>query len=830
MSLIYSLNGEWELRDCSLALDARGYGQVMADEDGWMSSAVPGDVHTDLINANRIKEPLIGLNSFECEWIEERSWWYRKAFSTLSEWLECDIVELELSGLDSMAEIFLNEVHIGTHISAFRPFIRNVKELLRKDGRPNLLVVRVTSGLEHFSAADVAEVAPYIGGDKGGPGQRGDWRRVFVRKPQYSWGWDWSPRVPTCGITGGALIRPIKTLFIRDINTRTSLLPESAKLHLTVNVENADPVRTGEAEITICITDPDGACIRLKREAFLRSGRNPLSFTVDIENPRLWWLNGMGEQPLYKISASASASGVTVEYPPFDCGLRTVELDRTAVAEGQRLFAIKVNGVRVYCRGGNWIPADAVYARVSDEKYETLIREAKEANFNMLRVWGGGLYERDCFYRYCDRMGILIWQDFMFACAAYPDHLDWFANEVRKEAGYQVERLRNHPCIALWCGNNENTQAFAEWWSMATTAGAYLYNHVIPEVVEAKSPDIPYWNSSPYGGSLPNSGDCGDRHHWGECMMNPEMEARITPEEYDKIDPKFISEYGYVGPCSIETTREYLGSHPLDRNGKAWLHHNNAFEKDTVAAGIRKHYRDPESLTVEEYLLYAGLCQGMMYEYSLDSFRRCLNNSGGLFWMYNDCWGEVGWTIVDYYCRRKISYNFVRRANAPKRLILRKKDSVVTVTLCNDTSEPVAGILEYGYISFDGTSADLQRTPFEAEPFSRKIVKTFESDQWDFKTGAAIARISSGCGIIPGILHWSEFRDLTLSAAPLTIIKVASGTYTISAEKFAHAVHFNLPPGAKASDEYFDLLPGEERIVNIEGVDDRFILEAKSVI
>lgn len=425
-----------------------------------------------------------------------------------------------------------------------------------------------------------------------------------------------------------------------------------------------------------------------KIEPCLRSGLNFITIELDVPNAKLWWPNGMGEQPLYTVHVSAGMQSPGKEYPPFPIGIRTLGLntDKLSFDSDDRAFAFEINGVRVFSKGANWIPADSIYARVTDEKYDHLLKEAKEANFNMLRIWGGGLYERDVFYKKSMEYGLLIWHDFMFSCAKYPDHLSWFREEVEKEMDYQTRRLRNYCSLVLWCGNNENHWGFDEWWDGTESAdfygGAVCYNEIAPLVVQRNCSEIPYWNSSPYGGLHPNGSESGDRHHWHDCMMNKDMEKRITPAEYDKVIAKFISEYGYVGPCRESSIELYHNRLPLDPGSKIWQLHNNTFEKNTVLAGINKHYVDLQDLSLDEYFLYAGLCQGLMLGYSLEAIRNKQFCAGALFWMYNDCWGEMGWTIIDYYLTRKISYYFVKRAFEPVKLILRLEEGYIRVSSC----------------------------------------------------------------------------------------------------------------------------------------------------
>lgn len=820
-----SLNGIWELRDEILTYPPDGARALSVRPDGWIPQPVPGDIHQGLIAAGRIKEPLLGLNSFDCAWTEQRSWWFRKTFQAAPEWLAADRVELEIGGLDANAEIFLNGLHIGSHRSAFYPFVADLKPWLHKG--ENILLVRLSAGVEDVSEALADSMGGVRASTEAGNGrpERGDIRRVAVRKPQYTFGWDWSPRLATTAIAGDVTLRVLNRACIRDVHLQPTQHGQTVLVGATVTVDQFHPYKTIEGTVRLTLTDADGKSFSAERRTLLRSGYTFVELTIPVENARLWWPNGLGEQHLYRVETELFVDHQKTTYPVFDYGIRFLQLDT------ENTFALIINGKKVFCKGANWIPADAIYARTSDERYETLVREARDAHFNMLRVWGGGWYEREAFYRACDRYGIMLWHDFMFACSPYPDHLEWFRALVEREADYQTRRLGKHACIALWCGSNENSWGFCEWWHDKTFGGAYLYNYLLPTVVRRNTPEIPYWNSSPYGGDNPNSSEVGDRHHWGDCMMNPQMIKRITPEEYDLCTSLFVSEFGYVGACGKETTLTYLDGAPPERKGPVWQHHTNTFEKDTVEAGINKHYAGPvadpetgpetgpESLSLDEYLLYSGLCQGLMYSYALDSMRYRDNCHGSLFWMFADCWGEVGWTIVDYYLRRKISYYFVRRAFAPLRLIMRAEGETVRVVLANDTAQEVTLPVEYGYLSFDGRLADLQAHQVSAPALSRTEVTRFRKGEYDPLGGLWIARAPGRDDVPTAILRAADYRQLRVSDPRLRVLVKRVNPHTceveITAHAYAHAVYLELPPDAVPSDNYFDMLPGETRRIRV---------------
>ena len=824
-----NLNDNWKLRSEELNFGPEKMPEVTKRKKGWMEVSVPCDIHTPLIEYGFINEPLDAEECFNSEWIEEKSWWFKNTFNVDEKILSEDIAELTLESLDSEADIFLNDFYLGHHKSAHYPFSQDVRSRLIKG--KNILIIRLTSGLEYYCEKDMAGIKKFIITEKDqGRGTRGDRRRVFVRKPQYVYGYDWGPRVATCGIVKDVYLKTYSKLIIRSVYVSTKRVTPTAKLKFQIEIENLHPFITYDSHIKIEMFDGDEKIINISKEVFLRSGINFYEVNVFIENPKLWWPNGMGAQDLYKIRVSASFENKNVLYDPFKYGIRTLELDTSKLNSNKRNFAFKINGVKTYCKGGNWIPADSIYARVTDEKYEHLLRESVKANFNMLRIWGGGIYERDIFYKKCDEYGILVWHDFMLACALYPDNFEWFKKEVENEMNYQTKRLRNHPCISLWCGNNENHWLFdVKFLSDSNPAyfgGIECYNQIAPLVVKNNCPNIPYWNSSPYGSIHPYGSDSGDTHHWIECTMNPDMEKRITPEEYDKITSKFVSEYGYIGPCVKSSIIKYHAGNEIDRNGSIWNHHNNMFEKQTVPAGIKKHYTDPEKLDIDQYLLYASLCQGMMLNYSLESMRFSENCWGSLFWMYNDCWGEVGWTIIDYYLKRKPSYYFVKRAFAPLNFILREKEGIIKILGVNDTTKNEKINIEYGYISFNGKEKATWKATVELKPYSKKIVFEFQKGKYDFSKGICFVKpIPDRADILSKTLRSGVFKEHNIPKAVLRVSNIKTDKenmmFDLSSNVFAHAVHFNLGDDILLSDDYFDLLPEEKRTIVIYNAEDK---------
>lgn len=659
-----------------------------------------------------------------------------------------------------------------------------------------------------------------------------------MRRPQYTIGWDWGPRVVTCGIVGTVELRKHKKAVVREVRVVTENVGEEALLSVSANVELLDYFCTEECDclFTMKFGEEMVASKRISRQ-LLTSGYNYLDFDVVLKDPKLWWPNGYGEQNLYTVEFKVIFEQQEVSYPAFSYGVRTVELDLTPVEgeEEKRYFALKVNGVRVFCKGGDWIPADSIYARVSTEKYRTLISEAAEANFNTLRVWGGGIYEREIFYDLCDKYGILLWHDFMFACSTYPDHRPEFREECRKEMDYQTKRLRNRACIGLFCGNNEDHEIFyanskdgnasereTNGWGMRYTRnrqyGMFLSNVVAKEVLRNNCPQIPYWPSSPYGGKRPTSELVGDVHHWGAAMMNRDVRRRIEPFVYDELDAKFVSEYGYIGPCSMDSIKEYLGSEEIDRESHVWKLHTNSFEKQTVLAGIAKHYPvDADSLTIEEYIRLAGSVHSMILGYSLEAIRFKEHCYGAIFWMYNDTWGEVGWTIIDYYLRRKIGYYGVKRAFAEKKLTLRKVRDQVVLQACNDTPKAVSTKAKIGYLSFDGKERIFKTIEISVPAHTRAYVHQEDFPEWDYTKG--VVTVIPESEFEPCVLRVYDYPKLQMPKCQVEVkscVQKEDGVLlTLVSPVYAHFVE--IKGSYKCSDNYFDLLPGQEKTITVLG-------------
>lgn len=829
---ILKLNDNWRMHEAPLKWNKDFLSVVQNKQDGWYDCNLPVDVRMPLLEKGVIKEPLKADYCFESEWIEQRSWWFEKKFSGKEISLEQDIIELVLEGLDTRSDIFINGHYIGTHKSVHYPFVFDVKEYLLPE--ENTVSVRVTSGLEEITELDVAGIDYIVSMETyNGRELREDYRRSCVRRPQFTCGWDWGPKVTTIGITGNVFLRGYNKIAIRDVFLETEEVyagenQKDAVLKAVVNVEDLSLIGSKVCDLKIEISK-DGKCVASKtlEKCLLTSGTNHIETEIIVPDVQLWWPNGYGEHPLYEVNIKAICEGIEEVWPEFKYGIRKLELDTSPLEGDDRKFQFVVNGKPIFCKGGNWVPNDFIYARVPEEKYHVLTDEAVEANFTMMRIWGGGLYERDIFYELCDQKGILIWHDIMFACSTHPDHQQWFKDLMRYEIDYQTKRLRNHCCMGVICGTNElhwifnpidNPTRFGGVdFTYNEQHGLFIANVMAKEIIRQNCPNIPYWNSSPYGGERPNFDTVGDVHWWRNAYMSPKMEERVEVMDYDKIGAKFVSEYGYCGPCCLESTKEYMDDQPLDRAGDLWYHHTNVFEKGTVDVAIAKNYVDhPEELSIDDYILYGGMVHSLMYNYSLEAMRFKEHCYGGLIWMYNDAWGEVGWTIVDYYLRRKIPFYGVKRALANRKVTMRIVDGQVVLQGLNDTPEAVSVKGRFGYVSFDGKTDLTREISFELEPFSRKYVLKEDLQDYDLSTGTYMMYVDSD--EIDNIwLRTEDNRKMKYERSEVKVLSVEDAgedkVVTVTAEGYVHGVY--VKGDLDCDDNYFDLLPGETKTVTV---------------
>jgi beta-mannosidase len=807
------LNGAWDLAWCDPGQGEKiGWPNTGVGAAEHVTARVPGDVHMDLAEAGVIDEPLYGLNAPDCVWMEQKDWWYSRTFDLSADEIG-DRVELVFHGLDTTADVWLNGRPVGRSNNMHVPHTFDVTGAARPG--PNLLVVRVDAGIRAAAGKDAARYR--MGSEETLP-------RAWVRKAQFTFEWDWAPRLLTCGIWRPVELRSHRRAALRDVCLRTHLREDgAARVDVLAEVENF----TGAAlDARVKVTLSRRASHATTIADTLDPGTRTLHGSVTVEQPELWWPAPLGEHALYDVAVVLLANDQELDRRHLRCGLREVTLVQEPIGDEGRSFAIAVNGEKVFCKGANWVPSDSIIARVSPARYGALVAAAAEANFNMFRVWGGGIYEDDLFYSLCDEHGILVWQEFLYACSYYPDEDAEFVAEARREAEKAVRRLRNYACLALWCGNNEN-----QWLHQGASAGGgaperclgdRLYDQVLPEVCARLDPTRPYWPGSPYGGQDANSELEGDRHSWSVSIGAPTLEERIDYRRYAEDRGKFVSEFGVLAPPPLDSLRRYLPPRELRRGSKSWAFHNNKFEKGTNQEALKRYWQPADEMSLAEYLRASQTIQAEALKFALEHWRRRkFSTAGALFWMYADCWGEVGWTIVDYYLNRKPSYYAVRRAFAPVLASLQEGPDGVTVWLVNDGRAPVPGELRCGWVNVRTGEMTEQVVQAEAPANGAAQVERLPFPAGDREAWMAYARFTGGGKLLSSNRHFLagfQFNRLGLPAVRVRKRIVEGGkALEVATDGFAWQVHLDAPRGIHVEDNDFDLLPGEARRVRVHG-------------
>jgi beta-mannosidase len=601
----------------------------------WYPAQVPGCIHTDLLRNGLIPDPFWGANEQRLQWIEEEDWIYRVEFDLQLD--DCEHIELVADGLDTVAEVRLNDVLIGQTDNMFIRYRFDVRAAIKPIG--NVLEVRFTSPLkiirERQQPGDAKEWNDPVGGSS------------HLRKQPSSFGWDWGPRFVTSGI-----YLPIGLEgwdYNRIDSVRVHQIHEAGEVQLRLRPElmTSKPVNY-RGSISL-----DGTV--LERFAGL---------SVRIRAPRLWWPNRHGDQPIYDLQLEAvAADGRTIDRWEKRIGLRIIELDRHQGALGES-FQFRVNGRPIFAKGANWIPAHSFVTEASPEMYKDLIDSAAEVGMNMVRVWGGGIYEKDLFYDLCDEKGLLVWQDFMFACALYPDDKA-FLESVRREAIFQVKRLAHHASLALWCGNNELELKPEEIRKTTKRRRAYkrIFYNLLPGIVAAHDGTTAYWPASPHNPAGyvkgPNSERGGDSHLWDVWHL------RKPAKHYETQATRFCSEFGMQSYSSPQVAATYCSPDKFSIQAPEMANHQkNAAGDEIIFDYVSKRYPRPTDYAASAYL--SQLNQAYCIKVAVEHFRRLAPRTmGALYWQLNDCWPGASWSSIEFGGRWKALHYAASRFFAP---------------------------------------------------------------------------------------------------------------------------------------------------------------------
>ncbi|OUM94627.1 MAG: beta-galactosidase [Thermobacillus sp. ZCTH02-B1] len=796
-----------------------------AGEREWMPAAVPGCVHTDLLANGRIPDPFDGTNERDLQWIDKQDWEYETTFDVSGDLLGESRIDLVFDGLDTYADVTLNGEHVLSADNMFRVWRVGVKRLLKPAG--NRLHIRFRSPIREDlpKLEKLGYPLPAVN-DQSENGGLGDRKvSVFARKAPYHYGWDWGPRFVTSGIWREVRLEAWSGVRIADLFIRQRSVTEAeARLTAVVEVE-AEAAWSGTLRLAA-----DGRV--WERDVSLEAGVRTVELDAVIERPRLWWCRGLGEQHLYTFRAELLASGRVAAARQVRTGLRSIRLVRKKDEWGTS-FHFELNGVPVFAKGANHIPLDSFVTRVTRERYEHEIASAAQSNMNMLRVWGGGIYEDDAFYDLCDEYGILVWQDFMFACSLYPGD-EAFLENVRIEAEQNVKRLRNHPCIALWCGNNEIDTAWSHYiedagwgWKQQYPPELReklwadyekLFHELLPEVVGRLAPEADYWPSSPMQGLTRDANQhagkrttSGDIHYWG-------VWHEVEPfESYTVNLGRFMSEYGFQSFPEERTVRSYAREHELELLSDVMLSHQRHPSGNRLIKQYQTMYL-PEPKDFVSFLSVSQVLQGEAMKFAIEAHRRrkpfCM---GSLYWQLDDCWPVASWSSMDYYGRWKAIQYYAKRSM--KDIIVSidgTKEGVVDIHVVSDVLRPIDGVLRIALYDFDGRLLKESGAPAKVDANAAAVVWSASVSgllgEADPRRTVLKADLIEGGRVLDSKLHYFvPAKEIRLSKANVTVREVpgSNGTaFTLETDTLAKQVALFAEAEGIFTDNWFDLIPG----------------------
>ncbi|WP_156895668.1 beta-mannosidase [Massilia putida] len=794
----------------------------------WHAATVPGTVHTDLFANKAIPDPYVGAPEAGLQWIGLADWEYRTTFDAPRTALAAARSDLVFDGLDIFAEVWLNGIKVLDADNAFRTWRVPVQGKLREKGNelrivlhsPIATLLPQVQAMPHKLAGNYP--SPY--GDEPPDAMTGN----FARKPGYHYGWDWGPRYVTAGIVKPVVLQSWDAVRIDNLQLRQDHV-DAARADI-VAVAIIDAVRAGAVDLRLWQTAPGGKrALAVTRRVDLQAGANRIELPVHVDQPQRWFPNGYGAQPLYRYELDVGDARISAR-----TGLRSIELRRDPDDKGKSFYFV-VNGIPVFAKGANTIPFDMFQPRVTKAQLRRVLQSARDANMNFLRSWGGGYYESDDFFDLADELGLLVWQDFMFGGGMPPAYDDAFRANVILEARDNVRRLRNHPSLALWCGNNEEEIAWKYWGHGKTLKDAdpafadkvwkgyvQLFGTDLRKVVADEGGGIAYWASSPSDDlhDAANTPASGDMHYW-EVWGNP----AYPPTKYLEITPRFMSEYG-------------LQAWPVRRTIDAFARRDEqgiatpvieAHQKFLAGKGNERlmKYVDYEFGATDDFDRFVYLSQAAQAEgIELAALHHRASRPytmGSLYWQLNDVWPGASWSSVDWFGRWKALHFHARRFYAPVAVAaLRGFDGKTSVSLLNDRTRPVRGELRLRVMTLDGKVLRDERKPVELAPLAAtKAADYVDADLLGAadpsNTVAVFDLRAEGEPASRGVVYFKAAKDMTWPDPGLRAdVRRAGAGYALElqATRFARAVWIDAGD-ADVSDNAFALLPGESVTLHV---------------
>lgn len=792
-----NLNGDWLFRE--------------AEKGEWQKAVVPGCNYLDLLRLGQIPDPFVGTNEKDVYWVACADWEYQKTFDCPTELLSCDCVDLECHCLDTICDVYLNDKCIGHGINAHLKYAFSVKSYLQEH---NTLRIVFHSPVNYVKEKQAIEKCP-----RNNNGQDGI---PHIRKPQCHFGWDWGPILPPSGISGDIAVVGYNTAKISDILI-TQAHSENA-VQLCIHTAFAYLKENADVQYCVSVLSPENQVLYSEKNA-LKCGDGAEN-TVTIENPQLWWTRDLSDgktQPLYTVSIEiADNDGTVLEKQEKKIGLRTIELNRERDEYGEN-FQFKINGVPLFVKGANWIPADSFMNRYTEERLEYDLQAVKFSNMNMLRIWGGGYYESDALYDKCDRDGILVWQDFCFACQPYPFFDNTLLDNVKNEVEYNVKRLRHHASLALWNGNNEIETMSIAWRTRLNYMEwtEKFFYHILPDWMQNLDTQTPYIPGSPCGTAYMKGYDrdnVGDTHLWA-------VWHGLQPlNYYRKRMTRFCSEFGFESLPDLKTIETYATPADYSLTSEVFNAHQKCNSGNMkMAYYITSRFRLPKHF--EDYIYLSQICQEECVRDATEHWRRNRGRcNGSMYWQLNDCWPVCSWASIDYFGNYKALQYCARHFNEPITLSLEDTADSVKIFTINDTVKPLENcFLQYRLLGFNGKeltkSADI---PVTLGALESRCVKTLQiSDLRKF------GRLKS-CVLVVALIHNQECisqktllfapeKDLLLPKTQVQMqvqIQENQAILTLQTENYVRFLQIHSKSNTQPfSDNYFDLLPGETKVI-----------------
>ena len=774
----------------------------------WNTASVPGNVYSDLLDHKKIPDPFFGSNELNVQWVPTKNWEYQTTFELDSKTLEKSNIELTFEGLDTYANIYLNDSLIAKTNNAFRTWKFDIKPLAKANNSLRIGFQK-TSIKEEKEAEKLDYLLP--------PGAR-----VFTRKAQFQYGWDWGPTINTSGIWKPIKITSWNNLKLDDVYFKQEeLTDELALITVEYTISSEEDIEKTTFEIKYEDT-------KHTVTAPVHKGTHTYKTNLKIKKPNRWWTHNLGTPHLYEFDVTLKQGNDLKGQEKVKIGLRTIELIREKDEKGES-FYFKLNGIPVFMKGANYIPQHSMQDKVTDAHYEKLLNDVVGANMNMLRVWGGGIYENDIFYELCDKKGILVWQDFMFACAMYPGD-EAFLENVEKEAIDQVKRLRNYASIALWCGNNENNEAWHRWgWQTDKTQAqkeeiwaSYLavFDRILPETVAKFDAEISYWESSPsYGRGDERFQFEGDAHDWGV------WHDAFPFERFEQKVPRFMSEFGFQSFPSYEAIRAFTGEDSISINHDSYITH----QKHPRGFKLIREYMErdyPVPTAGDDYVYMSQLTQAKGMTMGMEAERRAMPYCmGSLYWQLNDCWPVVSWSSIDFMGNWKALHYKAKKSFEDVLISSIVENDTINTYIVSDKLQTLEGDFTLEFLDFNGKAIHNVQQKLTVAANTSQLVAQIPVTDIQVNTNEYVmkavfistplnvnASISNSSSTSNDLFYIAKPKDLNLPEEDVStkITKIEGGfSVEVSATTLQKDVFFYTKAKGHFSNNFFDVLPNE---------------------